>query len=148
MYNTNILKALCIRMDRSAQGVVPRTCLSKHPVKPRPQSPRPGPNGPNGPMRGPGAPPFAQSPRPHSPSGGRNSPGPRNMSPAPYAQSPRPLTPNGGRGRGNSNPAPFANPNGRSASPAPNGGSKLRSHENMSQSRIPAPNGQASSRRP
>ncbi|KAK5138059.1 hypothetical protein LTR08_005857 [Meristemomyces frigidus] len=31
--------ALCIRMDRSQQGVAPRTCLSKLPVKPRPQSP-------------------------------------------------------------------------------------------------------------
>ncbi|EMC95710.1 hypothetical protein BAUCODRAFT_148593 [Baudoinia panamericana UAMH 10762] len=31
--------ALCIRMDRSQQGVVPRTCLSKVPVKPRPQGP-------------------------------------------------------------------------------------------------------------
>ncbi|KAK6431338.1 hypothetical protein LTR95_012504, partial [Oleoguttula sp. CCFEE 5521] len=32
--------ALCIRMDRTQQGVVPRTCLSKLPVKPRgpPQS--------------------------------------------------------------------------------------------------------------
>ncbi|KAG7287384.1 hypothetical protein NEMBOFW57_006895 [Staphylotrichum longicolle] len=29
--------ALCIRLDRSQQGVVPRTCLSTRPVKPRPQ---------------------------------------------------------------------------------------------------------------
>ncbi|KAK4126519.1 hypothetical protein N657DRAFT_654861 [Parathielavia appendiculata] len=35
--------ALCIRLDRSQQGVVPRTCLSTRPVKPRPQ---PGPGGP------------------------------------------------------------------------------------------------------
>ncbi|KAL2257736.1 hypothetical protein VTK26DRAFT_9249 [Humicola hyalothermophila] len=28
--------ALCIRLDRSEQGVVPRTCLSTRPVKPRP----------------------------------------------------------------------------------------------------------------
>ncbi|KAH6634886.1 hypothetical protein B0J18DRAFT_406484 [Chaetomium sp. MPI-SDFR-AT-0129] len=28
--------ALCIRLDRSQQGVVPRTCLSTRPVKPRP----------------------------------------------------------------------------------------------------------------
>ncbi|KAK4188275.1 hypothetical protein QBC35DRAFT_208303 [Podospora australis] len=28
--------ALCIRLDRSHQGVVPRTCLSTRPVKPRP----------------------------------------------------------------------------------------------------------------
>ncbi|KAG6011385.1 hypothetical protein E4U43_008353 [Claviceps pusilla] len=37
--------ALCIRLDRSQQGVVPRTCLSTRPVKPRsPEGgPRPGP---------------------------------------------------------------------------------------------------------
>ncbi|KAK5114480.1 hypothetical protein LTR62_002415 [Meristemomyces frigidus] len=34
--------ALCVRMDRSQQGVVPRTCLSKLPVKPRPQGPSQG----------------------------------------------------------------------------------------------------------
>ncbi|KAL2164888.1 hypothetical protein VTH06DRAFT_184 [Thermothelomyces fergusii] len=33
--------ALCIRLDRSEQGVVPRTCLSARPVKPRPVQ-RPG----------------------------------------------------------------------------------------------------------
>ncbi|PBP27228.1 SH3 domain protein [Diplocarpon rosae] len=31
--------ALCIRLDRSKQGVAPRTCLSTRPVKPRPQPP-------------------------------------------------------------------------------------------------------------
>ncbi|KAG5971160.1 hypothetical protein E4U55_001296 [Claviceps digitariae] len=43
--------ALCIRLDRSQQGVVPRTCLSTRPVKPRsPEGgPRPGPPvNPNG----------------------------------------------------------------------------------------------------
>ncbi|KAG5963672.1 hypothetical protein E4U58_003471 [Claviceps cyperi] len=36
--------ALCIRLDRSQQGVVPRTCLSARPVKPRsPEGPRPVP---------------------------------------------------------------------------------------------------------
>ncbi|PGH03737.1 hypothetical protein GX51_03881 [Blastomyces parvus] len=30
--------ALCVRLDRSAQGVVPRTCLSSRPVRPRPRN--------------------------------------------------------------------------------------------------------------
>ena len=30
---------LCIRLDRSQQGVVPRSCISKHPIKPRPNPP-------------------------------------------------------------------------------------------------------------
>ncbi|KAL8369775.1 hypothetical protein RB595_000215 [Gaeumannomyces hyphopodioides] len=38
--------ALCIRLDRSKQGVVPRTCLSARPVKPRPGPGRPGPQQP------------------------------------------------------------------------------------------------------
>ncbi|THY56908.1 hypothetical protein D6C97_04952 [Aureobasidium pullulans] len=41
--------ALCIRMDRSQQGVAPRTCLSKLPLKPRPMGPPPGAK--NGPPR-------------------------------------------------------------------------------------------------
>jgi hypothetical protein len=136
-----------MRMDRSKQGVVPRTCLSKHPVKPRPSSPARGnPRGPQG-MRGPpplGPPPFAQPPRPLTPGSGRNSPGPSSynngraspgpnggrMSPSPYQPSssavPRPLTPTGGR-NGPRNPAPYAQPGaGRSMSPGPYGGSRLR----------------------
>lgn len=142
-------------MDRSAQGVVPRTCLSKHAVKPRPASPSGGrPQGPpmrNG-MPG-GPPPFAQPPRPHSAASGRNSPGGRmsptgrmspgpgrmspapgrasgRNSPAPYAQAPRPLTPTG-RARANSSSAPFIayQPHARSQSPGPNGGSRLRPQE-------------------
>ena len=54
-------------MDRSAKGVVPRTCLSKMPVKPR------GPPSPNGPP----------------PAGANNMP-----PPPPGANAPRPLTPN------------------------------------------------------
>lgn len=34
MYTNNI-QALCVRLDRSQQGVVPRTCISKMPLKPR-----------------------------------------------------------------------------------------------------------------
>jgi len=122
--------ALCMRMDRSQQGVVPRTCLSKNSVKPRPGPPpqqrgppRNGPNGPNSPMRGP--PPQG---RPMTPTGGRNSP-------APFQQAPRPMSPAGGRnspapgGRaraGSSAGAPGAAyaayaPQGRSMSPGPYG---------------------------
>lgn len=135
--------ALCVRLDRSQQGVVPRTCLSKHPVKPRqggpprngppPGSPRMqgpprnGPNGPNGPPMGhPGVPqPRPLSPAnngrssPHppalSPASGRMSPGPRSMSPGP-----RQMPPPQGRGRANSN-APYAQ-QPRSMSPGPYGG--------------------------
>lgn len=54
-------QALCIRLDRSQQGVAPRTCLSTRPVKPRS----------NGPPRGPPAPGMPRSPeqRSISPSG-------------------------------------------------------------------------------
>jgi len=76
--------ALCIRMDRSQQGVAPRTCLSKLPVKPRPQGP-PQQGGPNGPNSRPGT---AQS----------NRGPPQNFQqgfqpPNPNAMYPRPLTP-------------------------------------------------------
>ncbi|KAF2005782.1 hypothetical protein P154DRAFT_423304 [Amniculicola lignicola CBS 123094] len=140
--------ALCIRMDRSQQGVVPRTCLSKHPVKPRTGPPRQGPPGPR--MRSPPiASPMAPSgvPRPLTPSSGRNSPmmappngrmspaprsmspgpramapGPRAMSPGPRSMSPGPnrMSPPGGRARSNSN-APYAG-QPRSMSPGPYGG--------------------------
>jgi len=66
-FQTNqYLQALCAKMDRSAKGVVPRTCLSKMPVKPR------GPPSQNGPM----------------PAGINNMP-----TPPPGANVPRPLTP-------------------------------------------------------
>jgi len=83
--------ALCIRLDRSQQGVAPRTCLSARPVKPRPRGPpgSPGPRGP--PMMGP------PGGRPMSPAYGRMSPspgpnGPRFMPP----QHGRPGSPNTG----------------------------------------------------
>lgn len=65
-------------MDRSRQGVAPRTCLSKMPLKPRPTGPPP-----NGRQTGPG------SPRNFSgQSGGRMSQGPRDpMFPAPLSPS-------------------------------------------------------------
>ncbi|SMR53903.1 unnamed protein product [Zymoseptoria tritici ST99CH_1A5] len=63
--------ALCIRMDRSQQGVAPRTCLSKLPVKPRPQGP-----------------PGQQGSRPGTAQSNRSPPN------APGMMVPRPLTPN------------------------------------------------------
>ncbi|KXL44812.1 hypothetical protein M433DRAFT_771 [Acidomyces richmondensis BFW] len=79
--------ALCIRMDRSQQGVAPRTCLSKLPVKPRPQGPPP--MGPNGRPMTPTGPP-GMMPRPLTPSNGRD----RSGSFAEQQQ--RPQTPTGG----------------------------------------------------
>lgn len=79
--SANLLyQALCVRLDRSQQGVAPRTCLSARPVKPRPAngSPRMGPNGrpmtPND-----GRPMSPAQSRPMSPAGG---PGARPRSPA------------------------------------------------------------------
>ncbi|KAF7944828.1 uncharacterized protein EAE97_005461 [Botrytis byssoidea] len=88
--------ALCIRLDRSKQGVVPRTCLSTRPVKPRPQQPGPqgspamrpqqrpmSPGMNQGPPRVPnkdGGPPYPASPM--KPNGPPNGP-------------PRPMGPNG-----------------------------------------------------
>lgn len=130
--------ALCVRLDRSQQGVVPRTCLSKHPVKPRQGPPR---NGPQGPPRmqgqrpnGPNGPPMGHAgipqPRPLSPAdSGRSSPHPPalspasgRMSPAPRSMSPGPrqMSPPQGRARASSN-APYAN-QPRSMSPGPYGG--------------------------
>ncbi|KAI9875664.1 MAG: hypothetical protein M1830_008138 [Pleopsidium flavum] len=110
--------ALCIRLDRSQQGVAPRTCLSARPVKPRPAG--------AGPPRGPPPPgmrvapvrpvPGTSAPRPMSPASGHNSPGP-----GPYHRSPRPMS-----------PGPFAN-HPRSMSPGPYGGGPQRP--------IPSPGG-------
>ena len=108
-------------MDRSQQGVVPRTCLSAQPVKPRPIGPNgPKPNGrpslppggpPNGPPRGQGMGPprglGSPGPRPGSGSRpqtptGAPAPGgvvfptpPRPMSPGPrvLAMPPHPMSP-------------------------------------------------------
>ncbi|KAL8676463.1 MAG: hypothetical protein Q9186_007024 [Xanthomendoza sp. 1 TL-2023] len=96
--------ALCIRLDRSQQGVAPRTCLSARPVKPRPYPNVRGPPPPG--MFAPG------QPRPMSPNGGRGSPSPydrapRGMSPGPYpgqrSMSPGPY--GGGPQRANMPPA-------------------------------------------
>ncbi|KXJ88222.1 hypothetical protein Micbo1qcDRAFT_207483 [Microdochium bolleyi] len=101
--------ALCIKLDRSQQGVVPRTCLSTRPVKPRP-APGPGPrsgppvnpNGQRGPPRGPPGPgqrPMTPQGRPMTPQGGPSygrpeSPAMRQVRPQSPAQG-RPMSPNG-----------------------------------------------------
>ncbi|KAK9778598.1 hypothetical protein AB5N19_10426 [Seiridium cardinale] len=125
--------ALCIRLDRSQQGVCPRTCLSTRPVKPRPAGP-PGarngppvnPNGQRGPPRGPGAGPgprFPPGQRPMTPQGGPMAAGGRPQSPAMMrpqspAGMPRPQSP-AGMGRPQS-PGPRAmSPGPRSQSPGP-----------------------------
>ncbi|KAJ4270450.1 hypothetical protein NW762_002132 [Fusarium torreyae] len=126
--------ALCIRLDRSRQGVVPRTCLSTRPVKPRPAQggPRPGPPvKTGGPPRGPG-PNHPPGQRPMTPQG--------NFGPGrPASPAGRPMTPNGTRpqspmgppgrpaaghpmspGPRTQSPGPFQGPpNGRSMSPGP-----------------------------
>ncbi|KAF7552967.1 hypothetical protein G7046_g7250 [Stylonectria norvegica] len=138
--------ALCIRLDRSKQGVCPRTCLSTRPVKPRPAQggPRQGPPiKPVGPPRGPGPNPNqGQRPmtpqgfpvqgrpgspagRPMPPNGARGqSPMGRPMSPGPRSQSPGPRNgPPGGRNM-SSGPRPQSPgprqgpPGGRSQSPS------------------------------
>ncbi|KAI5802578.1 hypothetical protein FPQ18DRAFT_300704 [Pyronema domesticum] len=89
--------ALCVRLDRSQQGVCPRTCLSQRPVKPRPP---PGPNGAPPPHSGRVSPPQTQAgppppPRSQSPN---SFPAPvHNQSPPRLPQnemSPRPQSPN------------------------------------------------------
>ncbi|PWW74575.1 hypothetical protein C7212DRAFT_283103 [Tuber magnatum] len=84
--------ALCIRFDRSQQGVCPRTCLSQRPVKPRLPGPRSGhSNGrPQSPMGNRGPPrPYspASGPRAQSPGPNRNQP-PAKMRPQSPAQAP------------------------------------------------------------
>ena len=96
-------------MDRSQQGVCPRTCLSKLPVKRR----DPPTNGAQGgrPM---GSPPSQGAPRPFTPQG-----------PAPKGMVPRPLTPNSQRERsqtmGRQSPAPQEDARQRSHSVTSNG---------------------------
>lgn len=101
--------ALCIRLDRTQQGVVPRTCLSTRPVKPRPppganrSGPPVNPQGgfPRGPGPGPGPGPNFNQGRPMMPPQGmRNGPpGPRPQGPPSRPQSPsgmvRRITPPG-----------------------------------------------------
>lgn len=120
--------ALCIRLDRSQQGVCPRTCLSQRPVKPRPppsQAPAargpspprvaagpltPGPHGfpsPGGPVAPPGTPrsnsPVPRFPLgPHIPSSRPQSTVVRPQSPIvrPHSPQVRPQSPAAGGGGG------------------------------------------------
>ncbi|KAL8734965.1 MAG: hypothetical protein Q9181_002997 [Wetmoreana brouardii] len=108
--------ALCIRLDRSQQGVAPRTCLSARPVKPRPNPNARGP-GPRGPpplgMFGPG------QQRPISPSSGRGSP-------SPYDRAPRGMAPGPHSMQRSMSPGPYGGGPQQSNMPPP--GSKRRSN--------------------
>ncbi|KAF1916402.1 hypothetical protein BDU57DRAFT_556637 [Ampelomyces quisqualis] len=161
--------ALCIRMDRSQQGVVPRTCLSKHPVKPRTGPPRqpPPPGMRSPPIRSPMGPGGIPSPRPLSPASGPNSPHPPangQMSPVPGCMSPgaRQMSPHMQgpphgpsnsnapqygplRGRSNSNAA-YAGPP-RSMSPGPYGGGPQMSPPRMGRPRSNSANQATNPRR-
>ncbi|RYP09642.1 hypothetical protein DL764_001184 [Monosporascus ibericus] len=135
--------ALCIRLDRSQQGAVPRTCLSTRPVKPRSAGPAgsprtgppvipnsPGPRGPprgppQGPPRGPprGPPNGPPGMRPMTPQGGPysrpESPGmrpTRPMSPAGRPQSPAGMPP-GMRPQSPATGRPMGPPSGRPGPP-------------------------------
>lgn len=106
-----VYQALCIRLDRSQQGVAPRTCLSTRPVKPRPAgtgAPRgaPPPNLRKAPIQTAAG---GSAPRSMSPATGRGSPGPGS-----YDRSPRP-----------GSPGSFTKPP-RSMSPGPYGGGPQR----------------------
>ncbi|KAI0165941.1 hypothetical protein GGR57DRAFT_143642 [Xylariaceae sp. FL1272] len=111
---------LCIRLDRSQQGVVPRTCLSTRPVKPRPAG---GPGSRNGgppvnPQRGPrGTGPNHTGPRPMTPQGGP----PRGP---PHGRPESPMRPMAGRPQSPAQMRPYSpahgRPAGRPASPAGN----------------------------
>ncbi len=92
--SANVLTGHSIRLDRSQQGVVPRTCLSTRPVKPRPMQGGPGPRGPPPPgMRGPGPQGRPQSP---AMNGQRMAPGPLQVRPnTPNGQQFRPASPAG-----------------------------------------------------
>ncbi|TDZ17145.1 hypothetical protein Cob_v009836 [Colletotrichum orbiculare MAFF 240422] len=120
--------ALCIRLDRSQQGVVPRTCLSTRPVKPRPppgQGPRGPPMGPNGQHRGPG-PNFPPGQRPMTPQGAPygGPPYPRPESPArPMTAGGRPQSP-GPRFQGPPGQRPQS-PGGHGRKPSPPGPSRI-----------------------
>ncbi|KAJ5490883.1 hypothetical protein N7539_002450 [Penicillium diatomitis] len=126
--------ALCVRMDRSQQGVAPRSCLSARPVKRRPRpppgaGPGPAPRGPLPPMgphgRMPGPPPGDRY-YPQGPPGAANSSRPPYPAgPMPPANGfpavPRPMSP----GARSMSPAPRSrpgpNPGPRSMSPGPYG---------------------------
>ncbi|KKK13465.1 hypothetical protein P175DRAFT_0157082 [Aspergillus ochraceoroseus IBT 24754] len=100
--------ALCVKLDRSQQGVVPRSCISTRPMKPRSRlSPgpgplptgHPGPRGPAGPPGPPGSPMMGppgrkpQPPRFYPQDGGRPASPSHSMSPARPMPPARPRSP-------------------------------------------------------
>jgi hypothetical protein len=105
--------ALCIRLDRSRQGVVPRTCLSTRPVKPRNPNARPGQQ------------------RPTTPQGHGRSESPSRPRTATGPESGRPMSP-GGRFQGSQDYRPRS-PSGLSR--AVNGGGPGPSPMNPSHGR-------------
>ncbi|KAK3717982.1 hypothetical protein LTR37_005408 [Vermiconidia calcicola] len=114
--------ALCIRLDRSQQGVCPRTCLSKLPVKPRPQGP-PSNSPPGRPM---GPPPQGMR-RPESPAMNGN-------------MVPRPLTPTGReRSRTLGRELPAAESAGRPRSQSMSGANERQRSPTAVPSRKPVP---------
>lgn len=135
-----LLQALCQKMDGTQQGVVPRSCLSKQPLKPRPGPPPAGARPPMGSPQGPRARrpsnassngiPVLGQPRPLSPATGRKSPGPQGPpqghprvgSNASFAVQPRPMSPASGR----NSPGP------RAMSPVNPVGPRQRSQSNAS----------------
>ncbi|KAF9696499.1 hypothetical protein EKO04_005246 [Ascochyta lentis] len=129
--------ALCINMDRSHQGVVPRTCLSKHPVKPRTGPPRQGP-----------PPPHMRGPPIRSPMGPGGIPQPRPMSPADGGSSPHPSTLSPASGR--NSPGPHAMSSGPRQMPPPHmqGPPRNRSHSNAPYPGSPQVRGRSNSNAP
>ncbi|KAI1073468.1 hypothetical protein F5B20DRAFT_514710 [Whalleya microplaca] len=125
--------SLVIRLDRSKQGAVPRTCLSTRPVKPRPAGgpggpgrigPPVNPSGARGP-RGPG-PNYPPGQRPMTPQGGPQYPRPESpihpMTPGGRPQSPaamRPHSPATGRPVSPYGSRPASPAGGRPMSPGP-----------------------------
>ncbi|MCJ1479762.1 hypothetical protein MMC13_008448 [Lambiella insularis] len=90
-------QALCIRLDRSQQGVAPRTCLSARPVKPRSKPSGIAPPVMRGPVQG-----SSQSSRHGSPVPVHHPP--RSMSPGLYGGEPQQAgtSPSGGKARSSS----------------------------------------------
>ena len=84
--------ALCVRLDRSQQGVAPRSCLSSRPVQPRSRPPPGGAPGSRGPpMTGPNGRMPTQSPRFYPPQDARpSSPARPGYAVPPYPQRPMP----------------------------------------------------------
>ncbi|KAI0398466.1 hypothetical protein F5Y17DRAFT_454035 [Xylariaceae sp. FL0594] len=100
--------ALCIRLDRSRQGVVPRTCLSTRPVKPRPAGGPPGPRN--------GGPPVNPSGQ-RGPRGAPRGPGPNYPPGPPHGRPESPMRPPNGRPQSPAQMRPYSPANGRPMSP-------------------------------